>query len=77
MIRFQFIGMSSYGKSNLQMFQSTNISVDVAKCAGNFHKFTQYTHFLSVTKNDFSWLYNLFIVRFQLLSMSSYAKNKL
>ena len=48
----------------------------VAKCE-NFHKFTLYTHYLSVTKNDLSWLNNLFMVRTQLISMSSYAKNKL
>ena len=64
-------------RTNYRCVQSTNINVDVAKFGENFRKFTQYTHFLSVTKNDFSWLYNLFIVRFQLLSMSSYAKNKL
>ena len=40
----------------------------------NFHIFTQYTHFLSVIQNDLSWLNNLFMVNFQLISMSSYAK---
>ena len=43
----------------------------------NVHKFTQFTHFLSVTKHDLSWLNNLFMARFQLIRMSSYAKNKL
>ena len=43
----------------------------------NVHKFTQYTNFLSVTKNDFSSLNNPFMARFQLISMSSYVKNKL
>ena len=57
--------------------QSPNISLDVAKCGEIFHKFTQYTHYLSVTKNDLSWLYNLFMVMFQLMMMFSYAKNKL
>ena len=42
----------------------------------NIHKFIQYTHFLSVTKNDLSWLNNLFVASFQLIRMSSYAKNK-
>ena len=32
---------------------------------------------LSVTKNGLSWLNNLFMVMFQLMRMSSYAKNKL
>ena len=39
--------------------------------------FTQYTHYLSVIQNDLSWLNNLFMVSFQLISMSTYAKNKL
>ena len=43
----------------------------------NFHIFTQYTHYLSVIQNNLSWLNNLFMVSFQLISMSSYAKNKL
>ena len=36
-----------------------------------------YTHYLSVIQNDLSWLNNLFMVNFQLISMSTYAKNKL
>ena len=64
-------------KTNYRCVQSLNISVDVTKCVENVHKFTQFTHFLSVTKNDFSWLNKLFMARFQLISMSSYAKNKL
>ena len=64
-------------KTNYRCVQSAYISVDVAKCGQNFHKFTQYAHFLSVTKNDLSWLNNLFMVMFQLVRMSSYANNKL
>ena len=64
-------------KTNYRCVQSLNISVDVAKCVENVQKFTQFTHFLSVTKNDLSWLNNLFMAKFQLISMSSYAKNKL
>ena len=64
-------------RTNYRCVQSPSISVDVAKCWENFHKFTHCTHFLSVTKNDLSWLNNLFTVRFQLIRMSSYAKNKL
>ena len=72
------MSMSSYAKNKLHnVFSQTNISVDVAKWGENFHKFTQYTHSLSVTKNDLSWLNNLVMVRFQLIRMSSYAKNKL
>ena len=64
-------------RTNYRCVQSLNISVDVAKCVENVHKFTQFTHFLSVTKNDLSWLNNLFMARFQLIKMSSYVKNKL
>ena len=64
-------------KTNYGCVQSLNISVDVAKCLANVHNFNQFTHFLSVKKNDLSWLNNLFMARFQLINMSSYAKNKL
>ena len=37
-------------RTNYKCVQSLNISVDVAKYMEIFHKFTQYTHFLSVTK---------------------------
>ena len=37
-------------RTNYRWVQSLNISVDVAKCEENVHKFTQFTHFLSVTK---------------------------
>ena len=60
---------------NYRCVQSLNISVDVAKCVENVQKFTQIIHFLSVTKNDLSWLNNLFMARFQLNRMSSYANN--
>ena len=64
-------------KTNYRCVQSLNISVDVAKCLENVHKFHQFNHFLSVTKNHLSWLNILFMARFQLSRMSSYAKNKL
>ena len=64
-------------RTNYRCVQSLNISVDVAKCVENVHKFNQYSHFLSFTKNDLSWLNNLFMARFQFIRMSSYAKNKL
>ena len=35
-------------KTNYRCVQSLNISVDDAKCVENVHKFTKYTHFLSV-----------------------------
>ena len=34
--------------TNYRCVQSPNISLDVAKCGENFHKFTLYTHFLSL-----------------------------
>ena len=63
--------------TNYRCVQSLNISVDVAKCVESFHKFIKYIHFLSVTKNDLSWLNNLFMTMIELISMSTYAKNKL
>ena len=74
---FYLIGCPLLLRTNYRCIESLNISVDVAKCLENVHKFTQFNHFLSVTKNDFSRLNNLFMARFQLISMSSYAKNKL
>ena len=41
-------------RTNYRCVQSLNISVDVAKCVENVHKFNKFTHFLSVTKNDLS-----------------------
>ena len=64
-------------RTNQRCVQSLNISVDVAKSLENVHKFNQFTHFLSVTKNDLYWLNNLFMARFQLNRISSYANNKL
>ena len=62
---------------NYRCVQSLNISVDVAKCVENVHTVIHYTHFWTVTKNDLSSLNNLFMAKFQLIRMSSYAKNKL
>ena len=64
-------------RTNYRCIQSLNISVDDAKCVENVHKFTKYTHFLAVAKYCLCWLNNLFMARFQLIRMSSYAKNKL
>ena len=56
--------------------QSPNISVDVAK-SKNFSQIYPVHSIFVCYKNDLSWLNNLFMVRFQLISMSSYAMNKL
>ena len=77
MVMFQLMRMSSYAKNKLQMCSAPNISVDVANCGESFHKFALYTHILSVTNNDLSWLNSLFMVIFQLIMMSSYAKKNL
>ena len=60
-------------KTNYRGVQTLNISVDDAKCVENVHKFTKYTHFCPYL----SLLNNLFMARFQLISMSSFVKNKL
>ena len=61
-------------RTNNRCVESLNISV-MSPYVENIHKFTQYTDYLSVTKK-LSWLNNLFMVMFQLIKMSSYAKNK-
>ena len=42
------IGCPLLLRTNYRCVQSLNISVDDAKCEENVHKFTKYTHFLSV-----------------------------
>ena len=77
MAKFQLIRMSSYPKNKLQM-----CSVIQHQCRRRqmFVKWSQIqpVHSLFVRyKNDLSWLKNLFMARFQLIRMSSHAKNKL
>ena len=74
---FNSLGCPLMLRTNYRCAQLLNIIVDVAKCVENFRKFTQYTHFLSVAKNDLSWLNNLFMAWFQFIRKSYYAKNKL
>ena len=74
---FNSLGCPLMLRTNYRCFQSLNISVDVAKCVENVHKFTRFTHLLSISKNDLSWLNNLFMERFLLNTMSTYVKNKL
>ena len=75
-VMFQLHSMSSYAKNKLQLCSVSQRQCRRRQMWGKFHKFCQYTHFLSVTKSDLSWLNNLFVVNFQLIRMSSYAKNK-
>ena len=75
MVRFQLIRMSSLVKNKLQM-------VTLYQCWRRqmWGKYSQIhpVHSLFICyKNDLSWLNNIFMVRFQLISLSSYAKNKL
>ena len=74
---FNSLGCPLVLRTNYRCVLSLNISADVAKCVENVHKFTQYTHFLSVAKYCLCWLNNLFMARFQLIRMSTYVKNKL
>ena len=76
MVSFQIIRMSSYAKNELQMCWVNEHQCRSLQNVENIHKFTHYTHFLSITKNDLSWLNNLFMVSFQLIKISSYAKYK-
>ena len=63
-------------RKNYSFLLSPNIIIDVTKCGENFHKFTKFTHTLSDTKNDYSLLNKLFMVIFQLIAMSTYARKK-
>ena len=66
MERYQLNGTTSYAKNKLQSQMCGKLS--------QIHR----VHSLFVGyKNDLSWLNNLFMVRFQLIRMSSYAQNKL
>ena len=77
MATFELTRMSSYDTNKLQMCSVSQHHCRRRQMCGKVHKFTQITHFLSVTKNDLSWLNNLFMARFQLNRMSTYVKNKL
>ena len=64
-------------KNKLPKYWVTQHQCRRRQMCGKFSHINYYIHFLSVTKNDFSWLNILFMARFQLISMSSWAKNKL
>ena len=74
---FNSLGCPLIRRTNYRCVQPLNISADFAKFVENFHKFTKYTQYLSVTKKWLSWTNNLFMARFQLIRMSSYATYKL
>ena len=75
--KFQLISMSSYSKNKLQMCSVTQHQCRRRQMCGKCSQIHPVHSLLSVTKNDLSWLNNLFMARFQLISMSSYVKNKL
>ena len=72
---FNSLGSPLLLRTNNRCVASLNISVEVAKCGKFSQIHLEHSH-LSVTKNDLSRLNNLFMVSFQLIRMSSYAKNK-
>ena len=76
MASFQLISMSSYAKNKQQMCRVTQHQCNVAKC-GKYSQIHPVHSLFVYYKKMLSWLNNLFMVRFQLIRMSSYAKNKL
>ena len=61
-------------QTNYRCVQLLNISVDVAKCVENVHKFTQFTHFCQLQKTTCpDWT----IYSWQGFNSLCYAKNKL
>ena len=77
MARFQLIRMSSYRKNKLQMCSVSEHQCILHQMCGKFSQIHTVHSLLFITKNDFSWLNNLFIAMFQLIRMSTYAENKL
>ena len=59
--------MSSYAKNKLQMCSVTQHQCRRRQMCGKCSQIHIFTHILSVTKNDLSWLNNLFMARFQLI----------
>ena len=76
MASFQLISMSSDAKNKQQMYRVTQHQCNVGKC-GKYSQIHPVHWRLVYYKEKLSWLNNLFKVMFQLISMSSYAKNKL
>ena len=77
MARFQLIRMSSYAKNKLQMCSVTQHQCGRRQMCGKCSQIHPVHSLFVRYKNDLSWLNNLFVARFQLISMSSYANNKL
>ena len=69
--------MSSYAKNKLQLCSVTQPQCRHREMWGKFSQIHPVHSIVSVTKNYFSKLNNLFMVKFLLIWMSSYAKDKL
>ena len=74
MVMFQLIGMSSYAKNKLQL---CSVNQHLSPKVGKLFIDSPSTIKLCLLKNDLSSLNNLFMEMFQLIRISSYAKNKL
>ena len=76
MARFQHISLYSDEKNIVQLCSVFQHQCRRRQMCGKFSSFPPAPCFLSVTKNDFSLMNNLIMAKFQLMRMSTYAKNK-
>ena len=70
MVRLQLIRMSSYAKKKVQMCSVTQHQCRRRQMLGKFSQIHPEYSLLPATKNDLTWLNNLFTVRLQLIRMS-------
>ena len=77
MARFQHNSMSSDDYNKQQMCSVTQHQCRRRQMCGKLSQIRTVHSLFVCYKNDLSWLNNLFMARFQLISMSYYAKNKL
>ena len=77
MARFQLNRMFTYVKNKLQMCWVTQHQCIRCQMCGKCSHINSLHSLWIVTKNDLSSQNNLFMAKFQLIRMSSYAKNKL
>ena len=77
MPNIQHTRMSSYAKNKLQMCWVTQHQCIRCQMCGNVDTLIHYIHFGLLQKMTGSSLNHLFMAKFQLMRMSTYAKNKL
>ena len=77
MARFQLISMSSYAKNKLQMCSVIQHQCTRRQMCGKRSHINSLHSLFDCYKKDLSSLNNLFMAKFQLMKMSSYAENKL